>query len=72
MADDIDLAQEINERHLEAALAKHSGTRPTSESLNDCEDCGTPIPERRRVAQPGCTRCIPCQTTFELLANWRN
>jgi phage/conjugal plasmid C-4 type zinc finger TraR family protein len=30
-----------------------------------CIDCDKPIPEARRRAVPGCTRCINCQTEFE-------
>lgn len=31
----------------------------------DCQDCGDPIPEARRAAVPGCTRCVDCQGVFE-------
>jgi phage/conjugal plasmid C-4 type zinc finger TraR family protein len=31
----------------------------------ECEDCEEPIPEGRRKAAPGCTRCIRCQEHFE-------
>ena len=31
------------------------------ESRTSCEDCGEPIPEARRLALPGVTRCVPCQ-----------
>ena len=34
-------------------------------SLEECEDCGEDIPEERRKAQPGVTRCIYCQELFE-------
>jgi phage/conjugal plasmid C-4 type zinc finger TraR family protein len=34
----------------------------------ECAVCGEEIPERRRQAAPGCTRCVNCQ---ELLENWR-
>lgn len=70
MADDIDLAQEITERHLEAAMAGRN-QRPAGESLTHCEDCNKRIPEARRQAAPGCTRCVSCQEHFELLAYWR-
>jgi phage/conjugal plasmid C-4 type zinc finger TraR family protein len=66
VADDMDIAQAINEQHLEDALAAHR--RKTSEALKTsevCEDCKEPIPAARLAAMPGCTRCIDCQTTFE-------
>lgn len=38
---------------------------PTATSALVCEDCGEPIPEPRRRASPGCTRCIECQQLRE-------
>ncbi|MEM8142021.1 TraR/DksA C4-type zinc finger protein [Morganella morganii] len=35
------------------------------ESAEDCEDCGEPIPQARRRAAPGCSRCIDCQDRHE-------
>ncbi len=35
------------------------------ESLEECEDCGDDIPEARRIAIKGVTRCIHCQELFE-------
>lgn len=32
-----------------------------------CGDCGAPIPEDRRKAARGCTRCVECQTLEELV-----
>lgn len=34
-------------------------------SLEECEDCGDEIPEARRTAILGCTRCIYCQEAAE-------
>lgn len=31
------------------------------ESLYECENCGEPIPESRRLAVPGVRLCIHCQ-----------
>lgn len=42
-----------------------SGARarmPAGESLSHCEECGEPIPERRRAALPGVRTCVPCQS----------
>ncbi|WP_082694379.1 TraR/DksA C4-type zinc finger protein [Pseudomonas sp. URMO17WK12:I11] len=30
-----------------------------------CEGCDHPIPEDRRLAQPGCSQCVPCQSIEE-------
>ena len=35
---------------------------PAGESLEQCEDCGEAIPERRRTALPGVRTCVPCQS----------
>ena len=34
-------------------------------SLTECEDCGEAIPEPRRRAILGCTRCVWCQELAE-------
>lgn len=36
--------------------------QPRGESLTHCAECGEPIPEARRQAQPGVRLCIACQT----------
>lgn len=36
--------------------------RAGGESLADCADCGEPIPQARRRAQPGVRLCVACQT----------
>ena len=41
-----------------AARARLAG----GESATDCDDCGEPIPERRRAAVPGVRTCIACQS----------
>lgn len=38
---------------------------PQGESLQHCEECGSPIPEPRRKAIPGVRLCIGCQSEFE-------
>ena len=57
MADFADRASALSEQYLAQALA--------AESATECEDCGEPIPETRRRAVPGCTRCIECQTDHD-------
>jgi phage/conjugal plasmid C-4 type zinc finger TraR family protein len=42
-----------------------SGARarmPAGESLTHCEECGEPVPERRRAALPGVRTCVACQS----------
>jgi phage/conjugal plasmid C-4 type zinc finger TraR family protein len=42
-----------------------SGARarmPVGESLTHCEECGEPVPERRRAALPGVRTCVACQS----------
>ena len=47
----------------EEALARvRMRARAGGESLTECADCGEPIPEARRLAVPGVTLCIACQT----------
>jgi phage/conjugal plasmid C-4 type zinc finger TraR family protein len=72
MPDDADLAQQISERFLDVVLADRARRKLTGLSLIYCEDCDGEIPEARRVAQRGCTRCVGCQEAYELLAHWRN
>ncbi|WP_445262026.1 TraR/DksA C4-type zinc finger protein [Pseudomonas sp. EL_65y_Pfl1_R83] len=31
-----------------------------------CDECDEPIPDARRLAQPGCTLCIGCKTADDL------
>ncbi|PWW11815.1 phage/conjugal plasmid C-4 type zinc finger TraR family protein, partial [Mangrovibacter plantisponsor] len=35
-------------------------------SATHCKGCGEPIPEKRRVAVPGCTMCAYCKSDAEL------
>lgn len=81
MADEIDRAQANDEFFLGLALknrvlgARDLGCNQTPASNPHplhCEDCGEKIPEARRQAQPGCTRCLACQTEFEHIhTHWR-
>ena len=60
LADDAQAAEAL---HLKAAFSH----RPTSEAVGraDCQDCGEDIPEARRRAVPGATRCVFCQGQIE-------
>jgi len=65
MTDIYDRAQELEQRQRAEALARHAAGRSVGASLHHCEDCGDDIPEARRRAVAGCTRCIACQTLAE-------
>ena len=40
-------------------------TQATHESAHFCEECDALIPEARRAAIQGVTRCVDCQTFYE-------
>ncbi|SDG27587.1 phage/conjugal plasmid C-4 type zinc finger protein, TraR family [Onishia taeanensis] len=66
MADSADIAAEIQERRMAAALS----SRPTwwtgvDMARADCEECGDEIPAARREAAPWATTCIECQSIRE-------
>jgi phage/conjugal plasmid C-4 type zinc finger TraR family protein len=66
MADQFDLAQDLDARYLRQALEDHARRSATGEETRShCIDCGEEIPEARRQARPGCIRCIHCAETLE-------
>lgn len=65
MTDMFDRAQELEQRQRDEALARQAAKQNAGTSLSHCEDCGEPIPEKRRLAVPGCHRCIHCQNEHE-------
>jgi phage/conjugal plasmid C-4 type zinc finger TraR family protein len=74
MGDGIDKDQAADEFHREQAIQEHfnRGIRNAMNSAPvECIDCGEEIPEARRLAVPGCTRCVECQADFELHQHWR-
>ena len=44
------------------AVSAARARRPAGESLTHCEDCGEPIPPRRREALSGVRTCVACQS----------
>lgn len=62
--DEIDRAQQQNERATEAAIAR-AALLPQGQGRDDCEECGNEIPAMRRAAAPAATRCVYCQTAHE-------
>ncbi|MDD2467159.1 MAG: TraR/DksA C4-type zinc finger protein [Desulfobulbus sp.] len=63
--DEADHAQASREHFDRLALKRCQEAMPQGESALECEDCGEPIPEARRKAAQGCTRCVDCQQTHE-------
>ncbi len=44
------------------AVAGARARMPAGDSLTHCEECGDPIPARRREALGGVRTCVACQT----------
>jgi len=50
---------------VEDAVQRARSKLPRGESLRECAECGTDIPEARRQAVPGVRLCIACQHQFD-------
>ncbi|EFH0673280.1 C4-type zinc finger protein YbiI [Escherichia coli] len=59
-ANDDAVNEQINST-IEDAIARARGEIPRGESLDECEECGAPIPQAHREAIPGVRLCIHCQ-----------
>tara|TARA_B100002049_G_scaffold200912_1_gene159443 strand:- start:825 stop:1031 length:207 start_codon:yes stop_codon:yes gene_type:complete len=59
MADAADIS--VQREEAEARLRDANRVRYRGISRHECIDCEEPIPERRRKAIAGCTRCTSCQ-----------
>ena len=57
-------AQRLQDERLQQAIA--SRVQYQGESAEDCDECGTDIPEARRLAVPGCRFCVECQGLLEV------
>ena len=44
------------------AVARARALTPAGDSAKECEDCGGPIPPKRRAALPGVRTCVTCQS----------
>jgi len=66
-----DFAQKIELAEWEHNQAKAIRDEPTRPSAETCADCGDEIPENRRLAEIGCTRCVDCQEQHEYEKNNR-
>lgn len=60
MADNADIATEIMERRMEAALSSRLSLYIPNPDTK-CEDCRQEIPQARRDAAPWANTCIECQ-----------
>lgn len=69
MADEIDTSNDLAEILLNAKLANRVVYE--GKSLEDCEECDTPIPKARQLAVPGCTLCAFCKGKQERLTGKR-
>ena len=65
MADDVDVANDYAEMHIEHSLAKHAAREKSEESAFYCEVCDEVIPHRRRAAIQGVKTCVDCQSALE-------
>jgi len=59
-----DAIAERMEKMTELFVAETRKAMYQGESATECEECGEPIPEARRMAI-ACKYCLPCQTTLE-------
>ncbi len=63
--DEADIAQRNQEQFDRLALQRQLNAIPQGDSAEECEECGNEIPEPRRLAAKGCTRCVRCQQLWE-------
>ena len=53
--------QDQIDANVEDAVKRARSAMAGGESLAECEECGTAIPEARRKAVAGVRRCVACQ-----------
>ncbi|MDQ4087165.1 MAG: DksA/TraR family C4-type zinc finger protein [Pseudomonadota bacterium] len=58
--------QDQIEDSLKDAVSLARARMPAGESASHCEECGEPIPPRRRAALPGVRTCVPCQSARDV------
>ena len=63
--DDIDMATMTIEQEIERQIIAVRMKNRSAESALECEDFGGRIPQKRRLAVPGCVRCVRCQEEYE-------
>jgi len=64
MTDSMDIVQQRTDEMLARNIANIVNRAPAI-SASFCEDCDAPIPEKRRGAYLGVTRCVSCQEIEE-------
>lgn len=64
MTDQLDDAQELEERERNDCIARTTG-RITGQGATHCVVCGEPIDAARRKVMPSATRCVDCQERRE-------
>ena len=47
------------------SMSRARSKLPSGESLRNCEECETAIPEARRQAVPGVRLCVTCQALVD-------
>ncbi|NQY25588.1 MAG: DksA/TraR family C4-type zinc finger protein [Piscirickettsiaceae bacterium] len=57
--------QEQIDASVDDAIKRARSQLPTGDSLKQCEECGTDIPEARRKAIVGVHLCVTCQSEFD-------
>lgn len=68
--DEADKAQQEVDRQLATTITNREAVRDiklAQPSADNCSDCGVDIPAERKLAVPGCQRCISCKEKFEIL-----
>lgn len=50
---------------VDEAVSRVRQQLPKGESLSECEECGTAIPEARRCAIKGVSLCVKCQEVLD-------
>ena len=62
MADEVDRANDVVQRHLDAVLVAHKAQHARSE---ECVECGEEISEARQQATGGTELCFECASLAE-------
>ncbi|MGC1050816.1 TraR/DksA family transcriptional regulator [Pantoea agglomerans] len=70
MTDSMDIVQQRTDEMLARNIANIVNRAPAV-SASFCEDCDAPIPEKRRRAYLGVTRCVSCQEIEETRSKHR-
>ena len=58
--------QEQIDASVAEAVQRARSQMARGDGLEECEECGTAIPEARRKAVPGVRRCVACQEAEDL------